>query len=202
MAINLQKGRKVQLKKASSTGIGQVLINLNWNSTPLGFWANFWYSLFGGGGIDLDLGCMYELKNGDKGTVQALGNKFGLLRMPPYISLDGDDRTGESSEGENLRIEGNQISQIKRVLVYTFIYDCVANWRDADAIVTIKSKNSEDIIIKPDSFDSKYTMFAIALIENVNDEAFSIEKIAQYYRDHIELDHAFHWGLNWRPGRK
>ena len=45
-------------------------------------------------------------------------------------------------------------------------------------------------------------MFAIALIENVNDEAFSIEKIAQYYRDHIELDHAFHWGLNWRPGRK
>ena len=82
------------------------------------------------------------------------------------------------------------------------IYDGVANWRDADAIVTIKSKNSEDIIIKPDSFDSKYTMFAIALIENVNDEAFSIEKIAQYYRDHIELDHAFHWGLNWRPGRK
>ena len=143
-----------------------------------------------------------DLKNGDKGTVQALGNKFGSISMPPYISLDGDDRTGESAEGENLRIEGNQISNIKRVLVYTFIYDGVANWRDADAIVTITSKNSEDLIIKPDSFDSQYTMFAIALIENVNDEAFSIEKIAQYYRNHIELDRAFHWGLNWRPGRK
>ena len=169
MAINLQKGRKVQLKKASSTGIGQVLINLNWNSTPLGFWANFWYSLFGGGGIDLDLGCMYELKNGDKGTVQALGNKFGLLRMPPYISLDGDDRTGESSEGENLRIEGNQISQIKRVLVYTFIYDGVANWRDADAIVTIKSKNSMMDFIFTTKASNKYVC-AVYGTERLNEK--------------------------------
>ena len=202
MAISLQKGKKVQLKKASSTGIGQVLINLNWNSTPSGFWANLWNSLFGSGGIDLDLGCMYELKNGDKGTVQALGKKFGSLRKPPYISLDGDDRTGDSAEGENIRIEGDQISKIKRVLVYTFIYEGVANWRDADAIITIRSKNSEDLIIKPDSFDSQYTLFAIALIENVNDEAFSIEKIAQYYKNHIALDYDFNWGLTWRRGRK
>ena len=202
MAISLQKGKKVQLKKKSSTGIGQVSINLNWNSTPRGFWPNLWHNLFGMGGIDLDLGCMYELKNGNKGTVQALGNKFGSLRVPPYISLDGDDRTGESAEGETIRIEGNQISKIKRVLVYTFIYDGVANWRDADAIVRIRSNTSEDLIIKPDSFDSQYTMFCIALIENVNDEAFSIEKIAQYYKNHIELDRDFNWGLNWIRGRK
>ena len=61
MAINLQKGQKVNLKKASTKGLGQILVNLNWNSTPVN--RGFWASLFGGNsGIDLDLGCLYELK--------------------------------------------------------------------------------------------------------------------------------------------
>ena len=203
MAISLQKGKKVHLKKPSPTKeLGEILINLNWNKKTRGFWSSLNHFFQGSNGIDLDLGCLYELKNGYKGTVQALGNAFGSLLHPPYIALDGDDRTGDSSEGENIRIDGKQISNIKRVLVYTFIYEGVANWKEADAIVTIKSKNSEDLIIKPDSFNSKYIMFAIALIENVNDEAFSIEKIAQYYKGHRELDHAFNWGLNWYDASK
>lgn len=77
-------------------------------------------SLFGGNnGIDLDLGCLYELKDGRKGAVQALGN----LLVAPFISLDGDDRSGNFAKGENLKINGNQIIQFKRILVYTFIYE-------------------------------------------------------------------------------
>lgn len=65
MAINLQKGQKVSLKKNTSKGLGEILVNLNWNSTPVN--RGFWASLFGGNsGIDLDLGCLYELKNGKK----------------------------------------------------------------------------------------------------------------------------------------
>ena len=95
--------------------------------------------MFGGGqGIDLDLGCLFELKDGRKGVVQALGNAFGSLNQPPYIALDGDDRTGAVTTGENLRIDGNQIALFKRILVYTFIYEGVANWQQADATVTIK----------------------------------------------------------------
>ena len=201
MAINLQKGQKVSLKKNTASGLGEILVNLNWNSTPVN--KGFFSSLFNGSsGIDLDLGCLYELKDGKKGTVQALGNAFGSLTAPPYVALDGDDRTGASAAGENLRINGNQIANIKRILVYTFIYEGVANWRQADATVTIKYPGAEDIIVKMDTFNTQNKMCGLALFENVNDETFSVEKIVQFYPGHEALDRAFHWGLRWVAGRK
>lgn len=159
-------------------------------------------SLFGTGNIDLDLGCLYELKDGTKGTVQALGKAFGSLNNPPYISLDGDDRTGAVTTGENLRINGNQISKFKRILVYTYIYEGVANWQQADATVTIKYPEAEDIIVKMDDYNSNKIMCGLVLLENINDETFSVEKIVQFYNGHSSLDKAFKWGLNWKPGRK
>lgn len=201
MAINLQKGQKVSLKKNASKGLGEILVNLNWNSTPVN--KGFFASLFGGNsGIDLDLGCLYELKNGRKGTVQALGNAFGSLTSEPYISLDGDDRTGASAAGENLRINGDRIADIKRILVYTFIYEGVANWQQADATVTIKYPGAEDLVVKMDSYNTQNKMCALALLENVNDETFSVEKIVQFYPGHQAMDQAFHWGLRWVAGKK
>lgn len=200
MAISLQKGQKVSLKKTSSAGLGEILVNLNWNAKPVS--KGLLSSLFSGSGIDLDLGCLFELKDGSKGAVQALGNAFGSLNQAPYISLDGDDRTGAAAAGENLRINGNQISRIKRVLVYTFIYEGVANWQQADATVTIKYPGAEDLIVKMDSFNSSQKMCGLALFENVNDETFSVEKIVQFYPGHEALDRAFGWGLQWKAGRK
>lgn len=201
MAINLTKGQKVSLKKSTSNGLGEILVNLNWNSTPVN--KGLLSSLFGGkSGIDLDLGCLYELKNGKKGTVQALGNAFGTLANEPYIALDGDDRTGVSAAGENLRINGNMITNIRRILVYTFIYDGVANWQQADATVTIKYPGAEDLVVKMDSYNTQNKMCALALLENVNDETFSVEKIVQFYSGHRDMDQAFHWGLRWVAGRK
>ena len=200
MAISLQKGQKVSLKKTSSAGLGEILVNLNWNAKPVS--KGLLSSLFSGSGIDLDLGCLFELKDGSKGAVQALGNAFGSLNQAPYISLDGDDRTGAAAAGENLRINGNQISRIKRVLVYTFIYEGVANWQQADATVTIKYPGAEDLIVKMDSFNSSQKMCGLALFENVNDETFSVEKIVQFYPGHEALDRAFGWGLRWKAGRK
>ena len=109
MAISLVKGQKISLEKKSPEGLGEILINLNWNSQPVkqGFFG-------GSSGIDLDLGCLYELKDGRKGVVQALGNAFGSLNQPPYISLDGDDRTGAVKTGENLRINGNTFTVVLR----------------------------------------------------------------------------------------
>lgn len=201
MAINLQKGQKVSLKKSTSKGLGEILVNLNWNSTPVN--KGFFSSLFGeNSGIDLDLGCLYELKNGRKGTVQALGKAFGSQVNEPYISLDGDDRTGASAAGENLRINGNRIADIKRILVYTFIYEGVANWQQADATVTIKYPGAEDLVVKMDSYNTQNKMCALALLENVNDETFSVEKVVQFYPGHQAMDQAFHWGLRWVAGKK
>lgn len=200
MAISLEKGKKVSLKKSSPTGLGEILVNLNWNSKPVkkGFFA----SLLGSSAIDLDLGCLYEMKDGRKGAVQALGNAFGSLTNPPFISLDGDDRTGAAAAGENLRINGNQISQFRRILVYTFIYEGVANWQQADAVVTIKYPGAEDLVVKMDTYNSTNKMCGLALLENVKDETFSVEKIVQFYSGHPELDQAFGWGMKWTPGRK
>ena len=198
MAISLEKGKKVSLKKGGQTGLGEILVNLNWNAKPKGLLGG----IFGGQGIDLDLGCLFELKDGRKGVVQALGNAFGSLTQPPYISLDGDDRTGAVAAGENLRIDGNQISFFKRILVYTFIYEGAANWQQADATVTIKYPGAEDLIVKMDSYNSNDVMCGLVLLENVNDETFSVEKIVQFYPGHPQLDAAFHWGLQWRAGRK
>lgn len=203
MAISLEKGKKVNLQKKQNAGLGEILVNLNWNSKPAkqGFFA----SLMGpknSGGIDLDLGCLFELKNGRKGAVQALGNAFGSLQREPYIALDGDDRTGAVTTGENLRIDGNRIAEIQRVLVYTYIYEGVANWQQANAVVTIRYPGAEDLIVKMDEYNSQKIMCGLVLLENINDETFSVEKIVQFYQGHRDLDEAFHWGLSWTAGRK
>lgn len=195
MAVELRKGQKVSLEKKGHS-IGQILINLNW-SQPVkrGLFSRVQP-------IDLDLGCLYELKNGQKGAIQALGNSFGQLNYPPYVTLDGDDRTGMSTEGENLRVNGDMVSQIRRLLVYTFIYEGAANWAEANGVVTVKYPGSQDIIVRMDEYGSNQTMCAIALLENQNDVTFSVEKIVRFFNGHEAMDRAFNWGLRWVAGRK
>ncbi len=79
----------------------------------------------GAGGIDLDLAALYELADGRKGVVQALGNTFGDLDGPPYVKLDADDRTGSSAAGETLFINLDHTADIRRILVFAFIYEGV-----------------------------------------------------------------------------
>lgn len=194
--VELRKGEKVNLRKSGSN-LGEILINLNWSQPQKkGFFSPAPQP------IDLDLGCLFEFKNGFKGSVQALGNSFGSLIMPPYISLDGDDRSGSSANGENLRINGKMISQIKRILIYTFIYEGAANWREAKGVVTVKCPGSQEIIVRMDEYGSNLPMCAIALLENNNNETFSVEKIVRFYPGHKYMDRDFNWGLNWVPGRK
>lgn len=200
MAVELRKGQKVSLEKKASSALGEVLINLNWNQAPQK--KGLFSFLKGNSGIDLDLGCLFELKNGGKGAVQALGNSFGSLSQMPYIALDGDDRTGQNTSGENLRINGAHVHDIKRILVYTFIYEGVANWKDVDGIVTVKCPPSQDIIVKMDEYNASMKMCAIAMLENENDETFTVEKLIQFFNGHQEMDKAYHWNMQWTPGRK
>ncbi len=188
--INLVKGQKVNLVKGSA-GLGEVLINLNWKQ-PKGIFAR---------PIDLDLGCLYELKNGEAGSIQALGNTFGSLTSPPFIALDGDDRSGSSANGENLRINGQMIQYIKRILIYTYIYEGAANWKQADGVVTVKCPGSPEIIVRMDEYGSNLPLCAIAYLENVNN-TLSVEKIVRFFRGQRYADQAFGWGLNWTHGTK
>jgi tellurite resistance protein TerA len=191
MAIELKKGAKISLEKKSNKALGEILVNLKWNQ------GNNTKK-----GIDLDLACLYELKDGSKSYVQALGNSFGSLNKPPFILLESDDRTGESMEGENLRINGNEITKIKRILIYTFIYDGVANWKQTDGVITIKYLGSQDIIIRMDEYDSKKILCGIAMLENYNNETFTVEKLIKFFNRQSELDRAYNWGMLWSRGKK
>lgn len=195
--IELRKGQRVNLIKRGST-LGEIVINLNWKQPQK---KSGFFSQFLNDAIDLDLACLYELKDGRAGAVQALGKLFGSLTSPPYIVLDGDDRTGEFEGGENLRINGKFVSKIRRILIFTFIYEGTANWEGADAVVTVKCPGSPELIVRMDEYGSEKRTCAIALLENVG-ETFSVEKIVRFYRDSQEMDNDFDWGLRWTVGRK
>lgn len=198
--IELKKtGDKINLNKTNSS-LGEILVNLNWNQkTAKGFLASV---LNASSSVDLDLGCLFELEDGYKGTVQALGNAFGDLVHEPYIALDQDDRTGAAKGGENLRINGNKITKFKRILVYAFIYEGAANWAEVDGVVTLKQQSGPDIEVRLDEHRKGKRMCAIALLENVNNETISVKKVVEYFNGHKEMDRAFKWGMNWSAGSK
>ncbi|MET1167555.1 tellurium resistance protein TerA, partial [Bacillus velezensis] len=190
-----KKGDTINLKK-NAGGLGEILINLNWNQQGS-------KGLFGRSkSVDLDLGCLFEMKDGTRDVIQALGQTFGSLNRFPYIALDGDDRTGSVKTGENLRINGARISEIERILVFTYIYGGVANWSQVDGVVTIQQKDGPDIIVRMNEYGSPLGMCGIAMLRNVNNETFSIERIVQFYNGHQALDEAHDWGMQWVAGRK
>ena len=199
--VELRKGQKVNLAKKAGISLGKISVNLNW-SQPEKKNTGFFDSIFGNNnGIDLDLACLFEMKDGSKGVVQALGNCFGSFQQYPYIELDGDDRTGNSAEGENMRINGSKISEIKRILIFTFIYEGAANWSEAKGVVTVKCSGSPDIIVRMDEYGSNKGACAVAMLENQGD-TFSVEKIVRFFNGHKEIDQAFGWGLRWVAGSK
>jgi uncharacterized protein involved in tellurium resistance len=198
------KNQSVELKTKSGGGLGELMVNLNWNQGGKKSGGGFLGRMLGGGGgdgIDLDLGCLFELRNGKKGTIQALGNALGSYNGEPYIQHMGDDRTGSWSEGENIKINGVRVSEIKRILFFTFIYEGVANWSQADAVVTIKQPSGPEIVIELDEHRNGKIMCALALFENVG-ENFSVKRLVEYFDGHEPMDRRYNWGLRWVAGRK
>jgi tellurite resistance protein TerA len=196
--ITLEKtGDKISLKKPKEgIGYGRIICNLNWVSgTKKGFFSK-------GNSIDLDLACLYELTNGTKMVVQALGKCFGSYENSPYIHLAGDDRTGANTDGEFIYINGDHLKEIRRICVFAFIYDGAANWLEANAVVTVNVPNHPLIEVKLDSNTSRLGTCAIAMIENDGGEL-KVTKLNEYFQGHIALDQHYTWGVSWgRPDRK
>lgn len=194
-----KKGSSISLEKKGQ-GFEELVINLNWNqggSSGKGFFGR----LTGGGKIDLDLGCLFKLRDGRAGAVQALGDSFGSLQQPPYIQLMGDDRTGASAQGEFLHINGRQWQQLEKVVVFAFIYEGVPNWSATDAVVTIQTPGQPTLEIRLDSHQSDQRMCALVLLENQGGNI-KVTKLVEYFRDHRLLDQAYGFGLRWVAGSK
>lgn len=160
----------------------------------------------GRAGIDLDLGCMYELADGRKGLVQALGNTFGNYEGEPFIQLDADDRTGAVANGENLFINGERFDRIKRAVIFSFIYEGAANWAVTNGVVTVTAPGQAPVEVRLDGGE-RQIMCAIALIENRNGNLV-ITKLAEYFQQqgmtsaHELMDRHFGFGMRWKTGSK
>lgn len=195
--VSLTKERpSVSLEKRSD--YGDVTVNLNWSRGKTGGLSGLFQR---GGGIDLDLGCLYELTDGSIGCVQALGDSFGRLDGEPFVSLDSDDRSGASATGEWMRINGRHFARIRRVLVFAFIYDGVPNWARTDGVVTVRVPGEGPVEVRMEEGSDAKRMCAVALIENEAGRM-RIGREVAYFGGHSDMDRAYAWGLRWSAGSK
>jgi tellurite resistance protein TerA len=205
-----KRGQQVNLTKGG--GGGPVRINLNWNQQPPPSSGGGGGGMLkralakaaagaGGGGIDLDLGCLVEMADGTKGAVQALGNSFGSLDQPPWVKLDKDDRSGSSTDGENLFVSEKHSADIKRLAVFAFIYQGAKNWSQAGGRVTIHPPSGAPVTIELDEARDGVGMCSICLIHGGRN-GFTVQREVQYVSDHRELDKLYDWGMSWTRGSK
>lgn len=192
-------------KTAGTTGL--LRVNLNWNARPAGQQSGgFFRRATSSGAIDLDLGCLYEFVDGSKGVIQALGNAFrgqhSLGNGDAVAWLDGDDRSGSNTGGENLLIDLKYTHLIRRILVFAFIYEGVRNWAGADAVVTMFPASGPPIEIRLDEHDPNAPTCAVALFSNEGGQLMVNREVRYVHGGQDVLDTMYGWGMNWSAGRK
>ena len=126
---------KISLKKSGEShkidltkNRRRIHVNLNWDQRR-GLFSR---------GIDLDLACMYRLKDGRQGGHPGPGQQLRCRRSAPPIKLDKDDRSGASANGENMDFFRPEL--IDFAVVFAFIYEGVPNWRSTNARVVLSQQ--------------------------------------------------------------
>lgn len=157
-------------------------------------------------GVDLDLGCLYELQNGERGSLQAFGDLHGSYKKPPYICLSKDDRTGDDDddddgEDEIMMINGQKWPEIKRLLVYLYIYGGANDWAQIRPQIQIRVPNEKPMVVSLHTYKSEMSLCAVAGLENVRG-GIRLTNYTEYYPGHAEMDRAFGFGIEWADGEK
>ncbi|MFT5781305.1 MAG: tellurite resistance protein TerA [Pseudomonas sp.] len=199
--ITLDKTRSSISLEKTDGNFGEIKINLNWNRGAAGKGGILSGLMGKPKGIDLDLGCLYELQDGTKMVVQALGKQFGKFNQKPFIELMGDDRTGAVSDGEWLRINGQHWQEIRRIVIYAFIYEGAPDWMTTDGVVTLYVPGQAPIEVRLSEEGGRQGMCAIALLENTGG-AVKVNREVKFFPGHQELDNAYRWGMRWSAGSK
>lgn len=219
MSINLQKvtlekqgdSHSIDLTKQSDIISKEIIVNLNWSqATKKGFFS----SIFSNNPeIDLDLGCFYELHNGDKTVIDGLQfskgqggpknvmSRQGRYTNTPWIWHTGDDRGQSVGSGENIIINPLGIKDIKRVVVYCFIYEGVARWEETNAVVTVKVPGNPVVEVEMGRQSSLNNFCAIAELL-FSPTSINVKKLVTFHNSHGECDKKYNWGLKWTSGSK
>lgn len=225
MAIDITKRPKVSLSKVvlektgdsyrvdlSKSSDQNIIINLNWTQQKnKGLLANLFNK---NQDIDLDLGCFYELRNGQASLIDGLQfshnrggarnqvTRQGCYTQQPWIWHCGDDRGNHSSSGENILVNPNGIHDIKRMTIYCFIYDGIARWGESDAVVTVKVPNQPEIVVEMGRQTNPKNFCAIAEIEFTESLQMTVRKAITFHTGHKDCDEYYNWGFDYTAGSK
>lgn len=152
--------------------------------------------------IDLDLGILYELQDGTKGAIQAFGDTMGNYNLPPYLSLSGDERSGDArGDDEFIHLNGKEWPKFKRLLIYVYIYKGAMDWAQVKPQIHLRVPNEKQMVVTLSSHHKGLGLCAIAGIENVRN-GMRITNHTEYFPGHAEMDRAFGFGIEWTGGQK
>ena len=153
-------------------------------------------------GVDLDIGCLYEMQDGTRGAIQAFGEKFGDINAPPFIKLSGDERTGNAKGiDEFITINGQHWDKIKRLLIYIYIYDGAPHWAEINPYTIIDVPGEHDLVVTLSTYKEELCVCAVGGLENVRG-SIKLTNYTEYFPGHNEMDRAFGFGLDWGDGKK
>ncbi|WP_407568652.1 TerD family protein [Deinococcus altitudinis] len=197
--VTLEKqGQRATISLSKGNAPQPIHVNLNWDKGG-GTRKGIFGLPMAVANADLDLGCMYVMKDGEMGAIQALGNRFGSERFAPYIMLDKDDRSGQASDGENLYILRPEL--IQQVLVFAFIYEGTSDFTSVNGRLNIKDAGGNEIAIRLNNPDARRTFCAIAMFENVGGKI-EVSKEERYFQGHQDCDEHYGFGFRWTAGSK
>mgnify|MGYP001480312881 CR=1 FL=1 len=153
-------------------------------------------------GVDLDLGCLYEMQDGSRGCIQAFGKKFGSFESAPFMRHTGDERTGDADGiDEAIIVNGQQWDKIKRLLIYIYIYEGAPSWSKICPKIYIDVPGNNDLVVTLNAHNDQLALCAIGGVENIRG-GIKLTNYAEYFPGHAEMDRAFGFGLDWVDGQK
>jgi tellurite resistance protein TerA len=165
-----------------------VLFSLTWNPAR-----------DGSSHRDLDIGCLYILRNGDRGAVQAVGGLFGHPSLPPYIHVPRDNRDGVDGTGELLVI--SEPAQIAFAVVFASIYAGNADFRGSGAGLDVICPGSTYERVEIRSPDPGLRWCAIAVC-GASEGRFLIRYQHRFFLSARHADDHYGIGLEWGIGLK
>ncbi len=153
-------------------------------------------------GVDLDLGCLYKLKNAVRGGLQAFGDTHGALDKEPFIALSSDERTGDrEGPDETIVINGAHWEEIEKLLIYVYIYDGAKNWAAVRPQIQVRVPGEQPMVVTLSAAQKALPVCAVAHIENIRG-GIRMTGCLEYFPGHAEMDRAFGYGLEWESGSK
>lgn len=152
------------------------------------------------GGADAELGALFELADGRKGVVQALGGATGALWLPPYVQLDAGGGVPE------MAVNLDQAVRFRRVLVFLALRG--GSFADAGGTVEVRPEHGppEDFALAPSGGESAACALVLVTRGRAGEgDVLRLRREARYLPARPGLspqrtvDYAYGWALRWVP---